>query len=121
MLTLISRTPFCNASTNLVIALHVYYFAAAGTYSGYVNPAVCGQAKYTANDTKFTVFVGKWSLQVMFNNTLAGRKTIFYTQRYAWQKYVASGSSWTAVSYSTAAGDGEETQREYRSFMDLIN
>lgn len=113
--------PFYDASTNLVIDSHVYYFAAAGSYSQYTAPAVCGQAAYIAQETKFPVFVGEWSLQTMYNNTLAGRKTLFDTQRYAWQKYVAGGTFWTAVSYSTAAVDGEGTQREYWSYIDLIN
>jgi glucan 1,3-beta-glucosidase len=112
--------PFYNSATNLVIDSHVYYFAAAGTYSGYVNPAVCGQAAYIAEETTFPVFIGEWSLQTMYNNTLATRKTIFDTQRYAWQKYVSGGAFWTAVSYSTAAVDGEGTQREYWSYLDLI-
>jgi glucan 1,3-beta-glucosidase len=87
----------------------------------YVNPAVCGQASFIAEETKFPVFIGEWSLQAMYNNTLAGRKTLFDTQRYAWQKYVAGGAFWTAVSYSTDLVNGEGTQREYWSYIDLIN
>jgi glucan 1,3-beta-glucosidase len=113
--------PFYDTSANIVFDSHVYYFAAAGTYSNYVNPAVCGQASFIAEETKFPVFIGEWSLQAMYNNTLAGRKTLFDTQRYAWQKYVAGGAFWTAVSYSTALVDGEGTQREYWSYIDLIN
>ncbi|KAK3618902.1 hypothetical protein LTR22_026193 [Elasticomyces elasticus] len=57
----------------------------------------------------------------MYNNTFAGRKTIFDTQRYAWQNYVVGGSFWTAVSYATDKVDGEGTVRDYWSFVDLIN
>ncbi|KAJ4346650.1 uncharacterized protein N0V89_010581 [Didymosphaeria variabile] len=113
--------PFYDSSTNLVIDSHVYYFAAAGTYSAYVNPAVCGQAAYIAGEKTFPVFIGEWSLQTMYNNTLPSRKQIFDTQRYAWQKYNSGGAFWTAVSYSTTAVDGEGTQREYWSYIDLIN
>ena len=114
--------PFYDASQNIVFDSHVYYFAAAGTYAGYVNPAVCGQAQYIANaETKFPVFIGEWSLQAMYNNTLAGRKTLFDTQRYAWQRYNAGGTFWTAVSYATTKVDGEGTQRDYWSYIDLIN
>jgi glucan 1,3-beta-glucosidase len=113
--------PFYDASQNIVFDSHIYYFAAAGTYSGYVNPAVCGQAAYVAQETKFPVFIGEWSLQAMYNNTLEGRKTIFDTQRYAWNKFVSGGTFWTAVSYSTNLVDGEGTQREYWSYIDLIN
>lgn len=38
-------SPFYDASTNLVIDSHIYFFAAAGAYAQYVAPAVCGQAK----------------------------------------------------------------------------
>ncbi|PNP80930.1 hypothetical protein FNYG_05745 [Fusarium nygamai] len=102
-------SPVFDKKRNLVIDSHVYYFAASGTYSQYVAPAVCGQAKYLAEETKFPVFVGEWSLQTMYNNTLSvpNRKTIFDTQRYAWQKYVAGGAFWTAVSYSNTPVDGQ--------------
>ncbi|KAJ4992644.1 putative exo-beta-1,3-glucanase [Stagonosporopsis vannaccii] len=113
--------PFYDSSANIVFDSHVYYFAAAGAYSQYINPAVCGQAAFLAGETRFPVFVGEWALQTMYNNTLAGRKALFDTQRYAWNKYVAGGTFWTAVSYSTAKVDGEGTQREYWSYTDLIN
>ncbi|KAF5656866.1 glucan 1,3-beta-glucosidase A [Fusarium heterosporum] len=115
-------SPLFDKKRNLVIDSHVYYFAASGTYSQFVAPAVCGQAKYLAQETKFPVFVGEWSLQTMYNNSLSvsSRKTIFDTQRYAWQKYVAGGAFWTAVSYSNTPVDGQGTQRDYWSYIDLI-
>ncbi|KAF5989501.1 putative glucan 1,3-beta-glucosidase A [Fusarium bulbicola] len=64
-------SPLFDKKRNLVIDSRVYYFAASGTYSQYVAPAVCGQAKYLAEETKFPVFVGEWSLQTMYNNTLS--------------------------------------------------
>jgi hypothetical protein len=57
----------------------------------------------------------------MYNNTLASRKSIFDTERYAFKEYNSGGAFWTAVSYSTALVDGEGTQREYWSYTDLIN
>lgn len=113
--------PFYDSSANIAFDSHVYYFAAAGAYSQYTNPAVCGQAAYLAEETEFPVFVGEWSLQTMYNNTFADRKALFDTQRYAWNKYVQGGTFWTAVSYSTAAVYGQGTQREYWSYIDLIN
>ncbi|CAG5144458.1 uncharacterized protein ALTATR162_LOCUS1550 [Alternaria atra] len=106
---------------NIVFDSHIYYFAAAGTYTGYVNPAVCGKAQYITQETKFSVFVGEWSLQAIYNNTLNTRKTIFDAQRYAWNKYLAGGSFWNGVSYATAKVDGDGTQREYWSYIDLIH
>ncbi|KAF5642022.1 hypothetical protein F52700_3202 [Fusarium sp. NRRL 52700] len=115
-------SPLFDKKRNLVIDSHVYYFAASGTFSQYVAPAVCGQAKYLAEETKFPVFVGEWSLQTMYNNTLSvpNRKTIFDTQRYAWQKYAAGGAFWTTVSYATKPVDGQGTQRDYWSYVDLV-
>ncbi|UPX17188.1 uncharacterized protein EKO05_0007559 [Ascochyta rabiei] len=112
--------PFYNTTDTIVMDTHVYYFAAAGTYSNYVNGAVCGQAQYIANQTKFPNFIGEWSLQTMYNNTLANRESIFNTERYAWSEYLSGGAFWTAVSYSTTPVDGEGTQREYWSYVDLI-
>ncbi|KAL1597477.1 hypothetical protein SLS59_007508 [Nothophoma quercina] len=112
--------PYFNTTDTVVISPHVYYFAAAGVYANYVNPAICGQAQFIANQTKFPNFVGEWSLQTRYNNTFAGRELIFNTERYAWNKYLSGGTFWTAVSYSTAVVDGEGTQREYWSYVDLI-
>lgn len=112
--------PFYPASTNMVIDSHVYYFAASGVYSQYVAPAICGQASQLAGDGKFPVFVGEWSLQTLYNNTYVGRKTIFDTERYAWQKYAAGGAFWTVKSDSNATVDGEGTQQDYWSYLDLI-
>jgi aryl-phospho-beta-D-glucosidase BglC (GH1 family) len=114
-------SPFYDASQNIVFDTHIYYFAAAGTYANYVNPAVCGQGAYVASDTKFPIFVGEWSLQAMYNNTFDARKTLFDTQRYAWQKYVSGGSFWTAVSYANGKVDGEGEVSDYWSFIKLID
>ncbi|KAJ4361289.1 hypothetical protein N0V95_001991 [Ascochyta clinopodiicola] len=113
--------PNYNTTDTIVMDTHVYYFAAAGTYSEFVTNAVCGQARYVAQQTKFPNFIGEWSLQTMYNNTIANREGIFNTQRYAWNEYVSGGTFWTAVSYSTTPVDGEGTQREYWSLVDLIN
>lgn len=115
-------SPLFDANTNLVIDSHVYFFAAAGTYSQYVSPAICGQASYLGEETKFPVFIGEWSLQTMYNNTLdvTKRKSIFDTQRYAWQKHVSGGAFWTAVSHSNTDVGGEGVQRDFWSLVDLI-
>ncbi|KAH6639526.1 glycoside hydrolase superfamily [Boeremia exigua] len=112
--------PYFAATDNVVISPHVYYFAAAGVYANYLTPAVCGQAQFIATQTKFPNFVGEWSLQTRFNNKFDGREEVFNTQRYAWGEYLSGGTFWTAVSYATTAVDGEGTQREYWSYVDLI-
>jgi hypothetical protein len=86
--------PYFNATDSIVISPHVYYFAAGGVYGNYVHPAICGQAQFLANQTKFPNFVGEWSLQTTYNNTFAGRELIFNTERYAWNKYLSGGGKY---------------------------
>jgi glucan 1,3-beta-glucosidase len=114
-------SPFYDASTNIVIDTHIYYFAAAGTYSQYVAPAICGQGSAAGGDKKFPVFIGEWSLQTQYNNTLANRKTLFDTQRYAWSQYVSGGSFWNIRNKNTASVDGEGSVGNYWDYMSLID
>ncbi|THX72985.1 glycoside hydrolase [Aureobasidium pullulans] len=109
------------STANLVIDTHIYYFAASGIYSEYVNSAVCGQASVAPGDGKFPVFIGEWSLQVLYNNTYEARESIFNTQRYAWSRYVQGGSFWGAIFNGTDSVDGEGTQRDYWSYDRLID
>ncbi|CAO1633763.1 unnamed protein product [Parajaminaea phylloscopi] len=104
----------------IIIDTHVYYFAAAGVYANYAAPAICGQAS-SLPDKKFPVFVGEWSLQTNFNNTLAGRKLLLQTQQYAWAKYVSGGSFWSARFNGTTPVDGEGTQKDYWTYLDFID
>ncbi|KAL2073884.1 hypothetical protein VTL71DRAFT_11210 [Oculimacula yallundae] len=114
-------SPFYDAGTNMVIDSHVYYFAAAGTYSQYVAPAICGQGSATAGDKKFPVFIGEWSLQTMYNNTLAARKTLFDTQRYSWANYASGGSFWNVKNLNQDKVDGEGSVQNYWDYMSLID
>jgi len=113
-------SPFYDAKTNLVIDSHIYYFAAAGTYSQYVAPAICGQGAVVGGDEKFPVFVGEWSLQVQFNNTLAERKTLFDTQRYSWATYASGGAFWNIKNLNQAPVNGEGTVQNYWDYESLI-
>ncbi|KAG9527081.1 glycoside hydrolase, partial [Aureobasidium melanogenum] len=114
-------SPYFDTTDNLVIDTHIYYFAAAGVYSGYAVPAICGQASAAPGDGKFPVFIGEWSLQTLYNNTYANREELFNTQRYAWSHYVQGGAFWGAVFNGTAAVDGEGTQRDYWDYTGLID
>ncbi|KAK8064874.1 glycoside hydrolase [Apiospora phragmitis] len=62
-------------------------------------------------------------LQAANNNSLAvaERKTNFDTQRFAWQRDASGGSFWNAASYSVDKVDGDGIQRDYWSYVDLIN
>ncbi|KAH0031478.1 glycoside hydrolase, partial [Aureobasidium melanogenum] len=114
-------SPYFDTTDNLVIDTHIYYFAAAGVYSGYAVPAICGQASAAPGDGKFPVFIGEWSLQTLYNNTYDNREELFNTQRYAWSHYVQGGAFWGAVFNGTAAVDGEGTQRDYWDYTGLID
>ncbi|THV65227.1 glycoside hydrolase [Aureobasidium pullulans] len=114
-------SPYFDITDNLVIDTHIYYFAAAGVYSGYAVGAICGQASAAPGDAKFPVFIGEWSLQTLYNNTYDNREELFNTQRYAWSHYVQGGAFWGAVFNGTDAVDGEGTQRDYWDYTGLID
>jgi hypothetical protein len=105
----------------IVISTHNYWFAAAGAYSNWLDPAICGQAEFNTGDGKYPVFIGEWSLQTAYNNTLAGRKNLFDRQRWAFQHYTSGGAFWTAKFDGLDAVDGESTQRDYWSYERLID
>ena len=113
--------PFYPANSNIVIDTHIYFFAAAGAYANYMAESVCGQASYYASlNNTFPIFVGEWSLQSQFNNTLASRKVNYQTQVYAYSKYLSGGTSWNAKHNSSQPVSGEGIQSDYWSLEKLI-
>lgn len=110
-----------NATDNIVMSTHVYYFAADGVYANFIPLGVCGQAQFIARQTTFPNFIGEWSLQARFNNTFAGREAVFNAERYAWSEYLSGSAFWNAVSYSDLAVDGEGTRIDYWSYVRLID
>ncbi|GAA6014347.1 hypothetical protein JCM10207_005427 [Rhodosporidiobolus poonsookiae] len=111
--------PFYSKSDKIVIDSHFYYFAAAGVYANFAPSLPCGQAKSAA--TTLPIFVGEFSLQSKFGNTLASRQEMYQTQVYAWQKYLSGGAFWNVRYLGTEDVDGEGGVREYWNFMDLID
>lgn len=67
------------------------------------------------------MFVGAWSLQVLYNNSFDERESIFNTQRYASGHYAHGGSFWGANFNGTAAVDSEGVQRDYCNYLGLID
>ncbi|KAJ5125254.1 hypothetical protein N7448_004582 [Penicillium atrosanguineum] len=114
-------SPHFATGTNLVIDTHVYYFAASGVYSQWANGAICGQASAVGGDGKFPVYIGEWALQTLYSNTFKNRQSLFNTQRYAWSYYAQGGSFWNIKHNSSAAVDGQGTQRDYWSYERLID
>jgi glucan 1,3-beta-glucosidase len=116
-------SPFYESSTNLVIDSHIYFFAASGAYSQYIAPAICGQAKQIGEgDGKFPVFIGEWSLQTLYNNSLAYRKTLYDTQVYAYNKYAAGGAFWNfRMLNDVDTVDGEGRLQDYWSWSAIAD
>ncbi|KAK7914697.1 glycoside hydrolase [Apiospora marii] len=108
---------------NLVMDVHVYYFAVPDAFARYLAPKICSQSRVVAADKKFPTFIGEWALQAANNNSLAvdQRRALFDTQRFAWQRDASGGAFWNAVSYSDTPVDGEGVQKDYWSYVDLVN
>lgn len=69
-------------------------------YSSLVGQITCGQASNAA--TTFPVFVGEFSLESFYANTLAGRQNSYQSQLWAYTKYLSGGAFW---SYSSVVGE----------------
>lgn len=114
--------PFYDASTNMVIDSHIYFFAASGIYSQYVAGAVCGQAEVIGKGVKFPVFIGEWSLQVLYNNSLPYRQQLYDTQLYAYNKYASGGAFWNyRMINDVDTVDGEGKLQDYWSWTGLAD
>lgn len=116
-------SPFYNASTNLVIDSHVYFFDFPGMPASYVPSIICDQAATIGGgDGKFPIFVGEWSLQSAVNNSLADRKVLYDTQLWAFQHWASGGAFWNyrMVNASTIVS-GNGTAEDYWSWEILAN
>jgi hypothetical protein len=110
------------AGSNLVFDTHNYYFAGRPTTSANVSDYLCADAKDSASDGKFPVFIGEWSIQAVSNNTLGSRKSNFNKGLYAWSKYARGSAPWTARMLGTDPVDGEGRWTDYwdmETFIDL--
>lgn len=113
--------PYFSADANIVIDTHVYFFAVDGAYSQYTSGAVCGQSAWISTFQKFPNFVGEWSLQSKYSNKRADRKSNFDVQRYAFTKYASGSSFWNIYMDNQDTVDGEGTQPDYWSYLNLID
>ncbi|KAF7585882.1 hypothetical protein BBP40_009942 [Aspergillus hancockii] len=109
------------SNTNLVFDVHNYYFAGRGLAQTDVPAAICSDAKASAGDGRFPVFIGEWSIQAEYNNTLAGRAVPLNTGLYSWAKYTQGNAYWTAKFSGNARLNGEGSQKDYWDYMTWIN
>ncbi|KAK8844011.1 hypothetical protein IAR55_006804 [Kwoniella newhampshirensis] len=110
--------PFWQQGQNIVFDSHFYFFAASGVYSQFVSDITCGQASAAA--TSFPVFVGEFSIESKYNNTLAARRQIYQSQQYAYAQYLSGSAFWDGKLDVTDRVDGEGTKNDYWSFANLI-
>lgn len=113
-----SRFP---ASTNLVFDVHNYYFAGRDTDSDTVHVDICSDAKASAGDGKFPVFVGEWSIETVADNKFANRAKNLNTGLYAFGKYTQGSAYWTAKFSGNVPVAGEGVQGDYWNYSAFID
>ena len=112
-----SRLP---ASANVVVDVHIYYFAGRQCNSDTVLPIIEHDGK-TANKTnKFPVVVGEWSIETEFNNQLNKRKELFEAGRAVFNKHTQGNIYWSGKVESEAKLAGEGVRRDYWSYLHMI-
>ncbi|KAL4996218.1 putative cellulase [Aspergillus recurvatus] len=105
------------SDANIVFDVHHYYFAGRSATSENITSYICSDAEESPGDGKFPVFIGEWSVQAEFNNTLAGRKRALNTGLYAFAAHTRGSSYWTAKFLGNATVDGEGTQADYWNYL----
>ncbi|KFY25295.1 hypothetical protein V491_01822 [Pseudogymnoascus sp. VKM F-3775] len=108
-------------AANIVIDTHIYFFASPNATSFNVPDALCEQVPGAAGDGKFPVFIGEYSVQSHWNNTLAGRKTLFDTWRYVSTLHMQGNSFWGWKFTTRSEVDGEGTLKDYWSYEDMVD
>ncbi|KAE9363822.1 glycoside hydrolase family 5 protein [Stipitochalara longipes BDJ] len=114
-------SPNFPARTNLVFDVHNYYFAGRPTDSTNVSSVICSDAKASAGDGKFPVFVGEWSIQTVADNLFSTRAKNLNTGLYAFAKYDHGSAYWTAKFSGDTAVAGQGMQSDYWSYEDFIS
>ncbi|KAG4415043.1 hypothetical protein IFR04_011815 [Cadophora malorum] len=114
-------SPSFPASTNLVFDVHNYYFAGRPTDSDTVSADICSDAKISAGDGKFPVFIGEWSIQTAADNKFANRKKNLNTGLYAFGKYEQGSAYWTAKFFGNVPVEGEGVQGDYWNYSAFID
>lgn len=101
------------ASTNLVFDVHNYYFAGRPTDSDTLTTDICADAKASAGDGKFPVFVGEWSIEAAADDKFVNRAKNLNTGIYAFGKYTQGSAYWTARFFGNVSVAGEGVQGDY--------
>lgn len=75
---------------------HLYFFENSGVYGNLLPGISCGEAA-AIRPEGFNVFVGEFSLQTQYNNSLDRRQELYDSQVTAYRKYLNGGTFWTAI------------------------
>ncbi len=110
-----------DAATPLVFDVHNYYFAGRPATADNLAQWIDIDAKNSAGDGKFPVFVGEWAIQAATNNTFASRAANLNTGINAWEKYTRGSAYWTYRCSGNVPVDGEGVQADYWSYETFIN
>ncbi|KAL4939155.1 hypothetical protein BDV06DRAFT_214530 [Aspergillus oleicola] len=76
-------SPQIPSDANIVFDVHHYYFAGRGTTGQNITSYICSDAEESPGDGESPVFIGEWSVQAEFDNTLADRERPLNTGLYA--------------------------------------
>lgn len=112
-----SRLP---ETANIVIDVHIYYFAGRQCDSATVLPLIEEDGRTTNKTQKFPVVIGEWSIETELNNQLSKRRELFEAGRTAFNKYTQGNIYWSGKVDSDAKVAGEGGKRDYWSYLDMI-
>ncbi|RDW68667.1 putative exo-beta-1,3-glucanase [Coleophoma crateriformis] len=113
-------SPRFDASANMVIDTHNYYFYYQPATSSNISDYICADAKSSASDGKFPVWIGEWAIQTQFNNTLESRATNLNNGLYAWAKYTQGSAYWNLKYLGNTTVSGEGITEDYWNFESFI-
>jgi aryl-phospho-beta-D-glucosidase BglC (GH1 family) len=114
-------SPKFPAATNLVFDVHNYYFAGRGTDSDTLTADICSDAKLSAGDGKFPVFIGEWSIEAGADNKFANRAKNLNTGLYAFSQYERGSAYWTAKFSGNVPVAGQGVQGDYWNYEGFID
>jgi hypothetical protein len=112
---------YFEAGTPIVFDVHNYYFAGRPSTSENVPEMICQDAKYSAGDGKFPIFIGEWSIQAAQENTFASRGVNLNTGLRVWAKFATGSAYWTYRFSGNVPVEGEGVQGDYWSYEKFID
>jgi hypothetical protein len=114
-------SPKFDASANMVIDTHNYYFSRRPATSANISDYICADAKLSASDGKFPVWIGEWAIQTQYNNTFDSREVNLNNGLYAWAKYTQGSAYWNLKYLGNTTVSGEGTTGDYWNYEEFID